>query len=109
MNFEQIKEKCEDLDQKVLSTLIYEDDPKYTVEERKKFEEVVGLPFEFVVCRRTEGDGDYNGWEWVWKVGDVYCRLEGWYDSNNGADCGSIWDFEEVKPVKVEVTEYKPV
>lgn len=40
----------------------------------------------------------------VFKVGDRYFKMEGFYDSWNGTD----WDgpFTEVKPVKVEYTEY---
>ena len=60
--------------------------------------------FEFVSSERTSGDGDYNGYEWVYQVGDNYFMWSGWYSSYGGAELEDD-DFEQVE-LKTKTVEY---
>lgn len=64
--------------------------------------------FETVFDERTQGGGDYDGWETVVRVRDQYFVFNGWYDSNEGREM--TWDeCDEVTPTQVTSTVYMVV
>lgn len=60
--------------------------------------------FEFVEHYGGEGQGEAY-WS-VFKYDGVYFRISGYYMSYDGADI-DVWDWQVVKPVQVQRTEYK--
>lgn len=76
-----------------------------------------GEPFELKIdgIGTVKGDDmeiagageDRNDATQIITVGDRYFKKNGFYDSWNGTEWDG--DFEEVKPVKVEYTEYHPL
>lgn len=64
--------------------------------------------FETVFDERTEGGGDYDGWETVVRVRDQYFAFYGWYSSHEGTEM--TWDeCYEVEPKQVTTTVYMKV
>ena len=77
--------------------------------DRARFKEVFGHDFELVVDDRTEGSGDYDGWSWVFKIGDKHFEITGYYSSYEGAEMDSVLDLHEVKQVQKTVTVWEEV
>lgn len=58
---------------------------------------------------RTEGSGDYDGYQWILKIGEKSFEFTGYYGSYEGAEIESITDFHEVKQVQKTVTVWERV
>ena len=54
---------------------------------------------------RSEGSGDYDGWDYVFGLDDKTYLVSGYYDSNNGVELYDPFDFEEVKKM-TKMEEY---
>ena len=52
-----------------------------------------------------------NDYQWIWKFGEQYFKIDGYYTSEEGRDMDSILDFYEVVPEKktFTYTNYKSV
>lgn len=71
-------------------------------------EDFCGLEIEGVSAQRTEGTGDYDGYQWVFKIDGELCMVFGSYSSWDGAemDLGSIRDVYRCKEKVVTKTVY---
>ena len=68
---------------------------------------VDGIEFKSVTNYRTEGDGDYNGYEWVCQFGDAFFCWYGTYCSWNGTSLSESEFIEVVEKTKT-ITSWEP-
>lgn len=78
-------------------------------DDQQKFLEAVGLPFEFVDEERSVGSGDYDGWDFVFKIGEKHYLLTGYYHSEMGVEVYDWYDIYEVKLVEKLVKSWETV
>lgn len=61
-------------------------------------EDVTGWEFEMIKSDRDYGDGDYNGYMWVWSINGRLFQAYGSYSSEDGYD---IWEGDLVNFIEV--------
>ena len=88
------------------------DEFKYLLwEEFYKTKDFHGIEPEFVSCGRTSGSGDYDGYEWIFKLdGDLF-KVYGSYASWVGTemDFSGVSDIYPCKLVERIITEYENI
>lgn len=75
----------------------------------KELEEKLGGQIKLISSERTEGSGDFDGYEWIYELNGRYFQLIGYYHSYDGYDCDDWYDLEEVKPIEKTITVYEPI
>lgn len=66
--------------------------------DNKEFLEKTGITITTDIdSYRSEGSGDYDGWDYVFGLDDKKYLVSGYYDSHNGAELYDPFDFKEVE------------
>lgn len=83
---------------------------EYDDEFESELKSVVG-DIKNIMCKRTNGSGDYDGAQSIFYFKDhnTYLSIEGSYSSYGGMDFSYADDLDIVEPYKVEITKYKKV
>lgn len=81
----------------------------YGEEDAPDFTKKTGLKFELIASGRTIGSGDYDGWQWIFKLDDQLYETDSYYSSWDGFNMNALSDFYEVKEEEKLVKFWVPV
>jgi hypothetical protein len=109
MNYQEIIAKLGELGvdpEKLSNEDFYARDETGAYKDQKpKIEAVLG-PFRNIVEKGGEGQGEEYWTITYFEDHDVYIRVDAFYQSYDGTDFSDS-KFKQVRPVRVEVTEYQ--
>lgn len=93
---------------KLLKQLLEEEASSPDDEDVQKFNAKTGVKFTFVSSERTEGSGDFDGWQWVFKLNDQAYAIDGFYSSYEGCEMETgVQDAYEVTPVEKTIVVWE--
>ena len=85
-------------------------DEGYSSSEIIRFNEVIGLEFQFLGAETDYSRGDESHARmWRFKIGDKVYEIDGWYNSWEGGEMNSIKNFYEVREVEKTVKVWEKI